>query len=771
MSQENSELKRMRISVSGTVQGVGFRPFVFRLAEQFALKGFVLNAGGAVVIEVEGHQQYVQNFLTGLTCEAPPLAKITSSSAELLEPRFDEERFLILESDRTFDCEKSVPPDCATCQDCFRELFDPSDRRYLYPFINCTNCGPRFTIIESFPYDRQRTTMSTFQMCGNCADEYSNPADRRFHAQPNACSLCGPQLQFVTAHNVVSNCTDGALRETVALLRRGGVAAIKGLGGFHLCCDATSDDAVRLLRRRKHRDEKPLAVMYRSIEDIESDCVVPGAAQSALCSHQRPIVLCNRNATCTLSEQISPGLDRIGVMLPYTPLHYVLMELYGGPLVMTSGNVSDEPICIDNQEAIERLSPLCDGLLLHNRAIAARYDDSVVLADGAEQIYPVRRSRGYAPEPIVLDSAFGSVLAFGAHLKNTFCILSGTNAYVSQHIGDLDNLDSLSHFEESLERFLHLFDLKPDLIACDMHPDYMSTSLADDWAQKLQLPLVAVQHHHAHIAACAAEHHVEGPVLGIAFDGLGYGTDGSLWGGEFLVCDRASFLRVAHLKAVPVIGGNVAMREPWRMALSYLRCHSELEWFASSLAGQIDNKRVSSLLKLLVTLDQTDPLFNVTSSCGRLFDAVAAVAGIRYNASYEGQAAMELEAAARRGQTCGSQSLIDTSFSLDSVVVETSQLVVNAATQRMRGVSPDLVALNFHLALSNIVVQKAHYLCRNFNLSTVCLGGGCFQNLLLLNLIRDGLREHGLRVLVPQKLPCNDGGIAFGQAVVAAAKR
>jgi hydrogenase maturation protein HypF len=763
-------IKRRRFSVIGTVQGVGFRPFVFRLAEQHGLTGFVLNAGGAVIIEAEGDEHALDDFACALEQEAPPLSKIDASTCETLTPRHDERSFVILASGDGLDFAKSIPPDSATCEGCLRELFDPADRRFRYPFINCTNCGPRFTIIESFPYDRARTAMAEFIMCAACAEEYANPAHRRFHAQPNACAVCGPQLQFVADGAVVAKGTEAALEKTVALLKSGGIAAIKGLGGFHLSCDATNSDAVQLLRHRKKRDEKPLAVMYARLPDVEADCLLPAGARSALTSHRRPIVLCRQKSNCSLSAGVSPGLDKIGVMLPYTPLHHILLDQCGGPLVMTSGNISEEPICIGNQEAIARLAPLCDGFLLHDREIAARYDDSVVIAEESGHTYPLRRSRGYAPEPITLAAETKqSVLAMGAHLKNTFCILSGNKAYVSQHIGDLDNLDAVEHFERSLERFLQLFELKPQLIACDLHPDYMSTSLAQEWGRKLQLKVVPVQHHHAHIAACAAEHGITEDVLGVAFDGLGYGTDGSLWGGEFLVCGQGRFTRVAHLQTVPLVGGKTAMREPWRMALSYLNGYAEQDWFVNSLKDHIDRGKLAAVLNLVRSPATAMGLSSATSSCGRLFDAVAAVAGIRRRSSYEGQAAMEVEAGARRAQS-EPADIFQVELATASPVIGSNQLVVQAARQRSAGLAPEAVAWQFHLSLADLVVRQAVSLCRQFGLGTVCLGGGCFQNMLLLNLVKDQLSNHGLPVLISEKLPCNDGGISLGQAVIAGLK-
>lgn len=789
-----SETKRVRICVTGVVQGVGFRPFVYKLATEHNLKGFVLNQGGAVIVEVEGPSHSIKLFEKAIITLAPPLSKIEKCTRSEQPVRFDESQFIIAESEHSAMFARSVAPDSATCEDCLKELFDPADRRYRYPFVNCTNCGPRFTIIKEFPYDRQRTTMSAFNMCALCGAEYSDPTNRRFHAQPNACPDCGPQLQYIRGGEPESSLRgDAALSETISCLQSGGIAAIKGLGGFHLCCDATLNDAVEKLRRRKHRFKKPFAVMFRSLAEIQQDCQVTSLEAQLLLSHHRPIVLCHLSDKSRLSPSIAPGLDRLGVMLPYTPLHHLLLNDFQKPLVMTSGNISEEPICIENEDALAQLSPLSDVVLQHDRPIASRYDDSVMVctSGGESRACSLRRARGYAPDPIKLAAPpERAVLAVGAHLKNTFCITTGTQAYVSQHIGDLENAQAIAHFQETLERFMSLFQLQPELIACDLHPDYVSTSLAYELSRRLNLPVKPVQHHQAHIAACAAEFGITGPVLGVALDGAGYGSDGTIWGGEFLYCQDSRFKRVAHFETVPLIGGTQAVRNPWRMALAYLNGKESSTWFSSEIANQQIRPALIQGVQHLLQKENSSPtrdsLSPITSSCGRLFDAVAAVAGLRLEANYEGQAAMELEAAARaelqsqRGLSREQKNALDTTASLsdrnlserdpgDSPVFPVADLVEHAAMQRLSGSAPPAIALEFHLRLAHRLSKKIVALCESLSLSTVCLSGGVFQNMLFLDLLVRLLRDDmpDLQILYPRQLPCNDGGISLGQAVIA----
>ncbi len=777
------QTRRVRVCVTGIVQGVGFRPFVYKLATEHNLSGFVLNQGGAVVIEVEGPAPAIELFEKNLTTLSPPLSHVETCTSSEQPPRFDESAFAIIESEQSSQFVRSVAPDSATCEDCLRELFDPADRRHRYPFVNCTNCGPRFTIINDFPYDRKRTTMASFNMCSACASEYADPTNRRFHAQPNACPDCGPQLQLFSPEEQTGFLQgDAALAETARILRTGGIAAIKGLGGFHLCCDATNHDTVERLRRRKHRYEKPFAVMFRSLAEIQSDCQVSSLEAQLLLSHRRPIVLCRLSAEHRLSTAIAPGLDRVGVMLPYTPLHHLLLNDFQGPLVMTSGNLSDEPICIDNQEALTELRSLSDVILLHDRSIASRYDDSLMVCTGnggKSRAFSLRRARGYAPDPIKLTTPPAkTVLAVGAHLKNTFCVTAGSSAYVSQHIGDLENLQAIRHFQETLDRYLSLFQLQPELIACDLHPDYLSTSLAHELSRRLEIPVRTVQHHHAHIVACTAEFGITEPVLGVALDGSGYGSDGTIWGGEFLFCHGSQFKRVAHFETVPLIGGSKAVKSPWRMALAYLYKRENFSWFESAIAEQINPvliRGVHQLLEKHSSAPESGFSAPLTSSCGRLFDAIAAVSGLRLEGSYEGQPAMELEAAARSALQAGNgehprkDTTHTTSDTTCDAVLPVADLVEQAATQRLAGLTPPEIALQFHVRLANRLSRKIIALCKSYSVSTVCLSGGVFQNMLLLdlliNLLGDSMPD--LQILHPRQLPCNDGGISLGQAVIA----
>ncbi|HEY9870672.1 MAG TPA: carbamoyltransferase HypF, partial [Candidatus Obscuribacterales bacterium] len=568
---------RLAVKVAGVVQGVGFRPFVYNLATTRSLCGFVRNSGGAIEIEVEGREAVVFDFLQALRQEAPPLARITEVVAtEISRSSEPGCGFRIDASQERAHVSRCVAPDTATCQECLQELFDPRDRRYRYPFINCTNCGPRFTIIRSLPYDRPATTMADFAMCRLCRREYDDPGNRRFHAQPNACPQCGPTVEFQPAarsrhsSRIIGKArAEAAIEEAVRLLREGGILALKGLGGFHLMCDARREESVRRLRKRKGRYAKPFAVMVASVDVARQLCVVSEAEERLLSDARRPIVLLEKAEGSSIAPAVAPQVDRFGVMLPYSPLHHLIMIDFGGPLVATSGNRSEEPIATDNDLALEQLGDIADAFLVHDRPILSRYDDSVArVYEGTEIL--VRRSRGYAPLPLELSvTADVPVLACGGHMKNTFCLIAGNQAYLSQHIGDLDNPETVQHFKESLERFEELFAIQPEMVAHDLHPDYLSTALAQEISGSGGLVRVAVQHHHAHIASCMAEHGLMGPVIGVAFDGLGYGLDGSAWGGEFLVCDWTSFARRAHFEPVPMPGGSEAIKRPWRMALGY----------------------------------------------------------------------------------------------------------------------------------------------------------------------------------------------------------
>jgi hydrogenase maturation protein HypF len=764
-------MQRVRIIVSGLVQGVGFRPFVYNLARRLSLSGFVKNVDGLVEIEAQGDRLVLESFLSSIKSEAPPLAAVQSVQSSPIAPKAAEDAFSIVESTKSNHVQKVVAPDCMTCDDCLRELFDPADRRFRYPFINCTNCGPRFTIIKSLPYDRQETTMWSFPMCNQCLAEYEDPGNRRFHAQPNACFQCGPQLRW---HNQDSSALDEeALRQAVAALQSGMIVAVKGLGGFHLMCDATNEKAITRLRTRKLRDRKPFALMMSDLEMVRKYCLLSASAQVQLLKPSRPILLLRKQNKTVLPDQIAPGIARLGVMLPYTPLHHLLMNGLQTPLVATSGNISQEPIAIDNDEARARLQDIADGFLDHNREIYRRYDDSI-MQEADDRFVVLRRSRGLAPLPIVLPwSTDRTVLAFGPHLKNTFCLIRGNQAYLSQHIGDLENLESHEHFQQALASFTQMFDLKPDLIAHDYHPDYMSTSLALEYASRLNLPAVPVQHHHAHIAACLAEHGVSSPVIGVAFDGLGLGSDETIWGGEFFISEMAHSKRVGLLKPVPLPGGYQAIKQPWRMAVSYILALPEGDQavFAplfDSLSSQLGKTAIKSV-KQQIEKQLNSPL---TSSCGRLFDAVSALLGVCRIANFEGQAAMELESLCSERDAeagCASAYQYDIERNADYLVINPARLFLEIWMEFSSGTPVERISLKFHHTVASMVLDTCLQIRQQHGLNIVCLSGGVFQNSVLLSLTRRLLSAHDFQVYFPCQIPINDGGISLGQAVTALA--
>jgi hydrogenase maturation protein HypF len=710
---------RRRLRVRGVVQGVGFRPFVARVAARHDLAGFVLNDGEGVVVELEGDSAALDAAEAALRDEAPPLARIDSIERTALSPA-GETGFAILASGAAAAGTALIPPDVATCDDCLRELFDPLDRRYRYPFTNCTRCGPRFTIVRSVPYDRERTTMAGFPLCADCRREYENPADRRYHAEPIACPACGPSLSL-------------PLEEAVALLREGAIVAVKGLGGYHLACDAASEAAVSRLRARKHREEKPLAVMTA---DPGSLARLDERERELLESPARPIVLVLRRADAPIAPSVAPGSPWLGLMLPYTPLHHLLCADTGLPLVLTSGNRSDEPIAVDDAEARRRLADVADAFLSHDRPIARRCEDSVVRAD-----LPLRRSRGYAPASLPLPVAAPvPLVAAGAELKAVFCAARGCDAFLSPHLGDLDGELAHRAFRADLELYLTMLGVVPEAVACDLHPEYLSTK----WAHEQGLPVVGVQHHHAHAAACLAEHAEAGEALALVLDGTGLGADGTLWGGEVLRCDLTSFERVAHLAPVPLPGGEAAIREPWRMAAVHLeRAGLPVPW---ERWGQVRE-----------SLKANAPL---SSGAGRLFDAVAALLGIRERVSYEGQAAIELEHLA--GATAAAPYSLPGGPTIDG-------------TELLRRVHADLHACRPRAEIAaafteSLAAAFADAAARAGGTRVAVLSGGCFQNLRLTTSTRRRLEAHGFRVLSHRAVPPNDGGIAYGQAAVAAAR-
>ena len=761
---------RRQVEVSGIVQGVGFRPYIYRLATERQLVGTISNTSAGVVIEIQGPAETVDDFISRLPQEPPPLSRITEIKTRDLPLNGDHE-FRIVASHGEEPVRTLISPDVATCDDCLREMVDLADRRYRYPFTNCTNCGPRFTITHSIPYDRPFTSMAPFKMCPACQAEYDNPANRRFHAQPNACWDCGPQLAFWDNYGVIDSVDP--IAASIRALREGKIVAIKGLGGFHLAADATNAEAVALLRERKRRVGKPFAIMVPDLAAAERICEISSAEAEVLQSIHRPIVLLRRRATETgIEPDVAPGNNYLGVFLPYTPIHHLLLkEGKFAALVMTSGNLSEEPIAITNDEARRRLSGLADFFLVHNREILLRCDDSVVRVlsspvnsqGGTPQ--QLRRSRGFVPVPVFLREEVPSVLAVGGELKNTICLTEGKHAFLSQHVGDLENLESYSFFEEAISHLQKVLEIKPELVAYDLHPDYFSTK----WAlQRTDLPLIGVQHHHAHIAGCMADNHLDGQVIGFALDGTGYGTDGNIWGGEVLLAGYKDFERAAHFEYVPLPGGAAAIHEPWRMAVSYLA-----HYFGSDLKSlKLPFLREISDAKLDLVLRMIDRKINspLTSSCGRLFDAVAAIAGIRNEVTYEAQAAIELEMAIR-GNPDEDAYRFETVQRNGAIIINSRRIFEELVEDVSRGAAASDISRKFHNGLVNIFVKIAGSLRDRTSLNRVCLSGGTFNNLYLtINLVA-ALTAAEFDVFTQNEVPAGDGGLSLGQAVVAAHKR
>lgn len=733
---------RQRLFVEGVVQGVGFRPCVYGLALRHHLSGFVGNNSEGVFIEIEGAAATLAAFVRDLRNNPPPLAHIEQITITEMDPSH-ENGFEIVQSQAQYGANTLISPDLCICDDCLQELQNPADRRYRYPFINCTNCGPRFTIIKDIPYDRLLTTMAAFPMCEACEAEYYDPLNRRFHAQPNACPDCGPQVNYIQGQQQMWR--DDAIGHALEALHRGQVVAVKGLGGFHLACDASNDDAVNTLRDRKGRQGKPFAVMVRDVATARQIATVSDAEARILTSRERPIVLLHKRDN-TLSENVTSGNPYVGVMLPYTPLHYLLVER---PLVMTSANYSNEPIVKDNDEALAKLSDIADGFLLHDRDIHVHCDDSVIrVLDEVE--YPVRRSRGYAPFPVKLPFNVSQVLAVGGELKSTFCLAKGDYAFMSQHIGDMENLETLRAFERAYQHMSTIFRVEPKTIVCDQHPRYLSTQWATRFAAEQDIPLVKVQHHHAHIAGVMAENGVTGPVIGFSYDGTGYGDDGAIWGGEVIIADYMQYERVSHLPYMPLPGGDAAIKNPYRLALAYLWANG-ITWddmLPPIMHATSTEKRVlRQQLERNVNVAQT-------SSMGRLFDVVAALIGVRQEVSYEAQAAIELEALA---------TVTDQIYPFSSIKVLLTAIVGDL--QIGRPVS--CIAGKFHNTVAHHILQISQQIRERQGLNTVALSGGVFQNVTLLQQVRGLLNNHQFNILVHQQVPANDGGLALGQAVIA----
>ena len=761
---------RVHIAIRGAVQGVGFRPFIYRLASAMHLAGWVLNSPAGVFIEAEGDGATLDAFILRIGEEKPPLAFIQSMESTFLDP-CGYASFEILPSTHGGDTGALVLPDIATCPGCLADIADPANRRYRYPFTNCTNCGPRFTIIESLPYDRPNTSMKSFPMCDDCRREYENPSDRRFHAEPIACPECGPRLALWDERGNALAGDDDALPRTVTMIRAGGIVALKGIGGFQLLADAGNDDAVNRLRERKHREEKPFALMAPDMQGVRELCDVSPLEERVLRSPEGPIVILRKKAgghsrgAARQGSPVAPGNPFLGIMLPTTPLHHLLLRELASPVVATSGNLTNEPICTDENDAVRRLTGIADAFLVHNRRIVRHADDSIVRVMLGRELV-TRRARGFSPLPVRLAREAPAMLAVGAHLKNSVAVSRGKDVFVSQHIGDLETEESLGAFHRSLGDMLAMFAVKPEYVVSDMHPDYLSTG----YAVSAPYPRIAVQHHHAHIASCMAENGIAGSVLGISWDGTGYGTDGTIWGGEFLVTDGGSFERVAAMRRFRLPGGDTAVREPRRQALGLLFemlgpaafDRTDIPSLRSFTAGEL------TALRTMLTRGVNSPY---TTSAGRLFDAVASLTGVRQVSTYEGQAAMALEFAAGEGCDGSYGFAITERGASDARAGDAPRWtldwrpVVEALLDDMSaGTAPGLVAARFH----NGLIESALAVARNAGQERVVLSGGCFQNRCLTEGLVRRLREEGFRPYWHQRVPPNDGGIALGQIAAAA---
>ncbi len=752
--------KGLYIAITGIVQGVGFRPFVYNLAKQLDLTGWVRNTSAGVEIVINGSDEDIDRFVEALRIDPPPLAQIDSLA---IKPTQNDHytKFEILESQPLPGEFIPISPDVAICEDCQRELFDPANRRYRYPFINCTNCGPRFTIIKDIPYDRPKTTMAAFPMCPDCQAEYDDPLNRRFHAQPVACAECGPEVWFEIDGSRISS-SEAALQQTRGWLAEGKIIAIKGLGGFHLACDAANKQSVAELRRRKQRNSKPFALMAFDIKTIQKYCSVSSQEKELLLSYQHPIVLLNKRADCTLPDELAPGQKTLGFMLPYTPLHMLIMEPQPGfptVLVMTSGNLSEEPIAWDNDDARKKLKGLCDAFLMHNRPIYIRCDDSVIREYNGKPNY-IRRARGYAPNPIKLPWNVPPILAGGAELKNTFCLASQTYAFMSHHIGDLENFETLSAYEEGIDHFEKLFHIQPELLACDLHPDYLATRYIQTRSEHQNLPIVTIQHHHAHLASCLADNHwvSDEPVIGLCLDGTGYGVDGAIWGGEILIGNYSGYQRKYHLAYVPLPGGDITIRKPSRMALSHL-WHAGYDWDPSLPPASHLCMEERTALRFQLENQINAPL---TSSMGRLFDAASALMGIRQEVDYEGQAAIEMETLANPDEKAAY------SFNIYDDIIDPKPLWEKLIADWYQHVPVDIMAARFHNGILTTLVEICDRLHQQTGINTIALSGGVWQNLLLLSRAQRLLINKGYKVLTHKHVPTNDGGIALGQVAITA---
>ena len=797
-----SSKTRKEIKITGIVQGVGFRPFVYNLATSLGLKGYALNSSEGVIIDVEGETQKIDEFILFLN----PNSKIPNPKSQIKLPplsrieNIEVAERLSLCGYTSFEIRESLPdgkfalisPDIATCPDCLSELLNPDDRRYQYPFTNCTNCGPRYSIILDIPYDRPKTTMAKFKMCPDCEREYHDPTNRRFHAQPNACHVCGPQIKLIVQSSKFKVNERESLKTAIELLKQGAIGAIKGLGGFHIACDATNDEAVRKLREKKRRSNKPFAIMCPDIGVVKKICNVSAQSEILLSSELKPIVLLPKLQNNIISEYIAPDNNYFGVMLPYTPLHHLLfclenrvqgvkdsrtrVEKHLNPrtlessnpsfiaLVMTSGNLSEEPIVINNDEAIEKLSDIADFFLFHNRDIYMRVDDSIVREYNGEKIV-IRRSRGYVPYPIELGIDMPEILGCGGELKNTFTLTKGHYEIMSQHIGDLENYEAIEFFKETLNNLKKSFRVEPTIIAHDLHPDYWTTKFVKETAQSSNAQLVGVQHHHAHIASCMAENHIREKVIGIAWDGTGYGTDGAIWGGEFMIADYKGFERAGHFRYVPLPGGDKAIREPYRIALSHLYDAYGVAFLKFDIPFINQNKdKTKNILKMIDSRINTVE----TSSAGRLFDAVSSIINGIDAVTFEGEAAIKLEMIAD-SSVKDSYSYQLSALNLQPIIIDTRTLIRQIVTDLLNGVDRPVISAKFHNTLAEIIAEVCKKIKIDTGIDKVVLSGGCFQNIFLLDRTLDKLGNE-FNTYIHKDVPTNDGGISLGQAVIAAEK-
>jgi hydrogenase maturation protein HypF len=759
MSSASEDYIGKKLEVNGIVQGVGFRPFVFQLANKHQLKGKIANTSNGVSIVVEGREEFIGYFIKNLTENAPLLANITDIKTYPQKVQNYNDFSIAKSIGQNKSRSVLISPDVSVCDDCLKELFNPEDRRYLYPFINCTNCGPRYTIIDDIPYDRPFTSMKHFNMCHLCQAEYDDPANRRFHAQPNACPECGPDITLLDNNKEVVGIRS-PIQKAIELLQNGHILAIKGLGGFHLVVDACNDTAVALLRERKNREEKPFALMALNIPKIKMFAHATPDEKILLTDISRPIVLLNKKQSHPISLNVAPNNTYFGVMLPYTPLHYLLLKNAFSALVMTSGNISEEPIAIDNEEAFERLSKIADYFLIHNRDIYLRSDDSILRYEAGDTRF-IRRSRGFVPVPIFLKNSLPEVLACGGELKNAICLTKNDRAFVSQHIGDLENLETDRFFRKTISHMKRILKIEPEFIAHDLHPDYLSTVYADE--QK-QIKKIGVQHHHAHIVSCMAENHTDGPVIGLAFDGTGFGTDGNIWGGEVLIADTAHFSRAAHLEYIPMPGSASAIREPWRMAVSCLFYAFGDKFMGMDLPviKEIEKEKIDIVIEMIKKRINSP----MTSSMGRLFDGIASMVGIRQHINFEGQAAMELEMMSDDTTT---EAYDFEMISDKSPVIQTFPIIRGVAHDIAKGVSQQVIGSKFHQTIVRLFTKVCEMVRSKTGINTVAMSGGVFQNRILLCGLKSSLKDKNFKTIAQKKVPCNDGGLSLGQAVAAAA--